>query len=229
MARSAFSTSGGQLLMTDETLPTSAEAGKPATTEPVADAGQESAEGEEKKDEKLHQTVDIKDVGPCKKHIKVTVDRGDIDKLLDEKFSELVKDAAVPGFRPGKAPRKVITRRYHKEVTDQVRGQLLLASLEQLAEEHDVAPLSPPNIDPAKIEIPKEGPFIYEFEVEVRPQFDLPNYKGLKLKRPVKTFTDVDVTAEERRLLAPYGSMVPKPEGNAQIGDYLVTDMSTRD
>ena len=70
-----------------------------------------------------------------------------------------------------------------------MKGEILLQSLEQLAEDHDVAPLAAPDIDPSKIEIPKEGPLIYEFDVEVRPQFDLPNYKGLKLKRPVKTFT----------------------------------------
>src|SRR5262249_35056151 len=77
------------------------------------------------------------------------------------------------------------------------------------------------------IEIPDDGPLIYEFEVEVRPQFDLPNYKGLKIKRPIRTFSDADVELEERRILAPYGSLVPK-EGNAQIGDYLITDMTTR-
>jgi trigger factor len=209
--------------MTDEPLPSSAEpTGAAAVEEPAT--GQENGD----KKDKLHQTVDIEDIGPCKKHIKVTVDRGDIDKLLDEKFSELVRDAAVPGFRPGKAPRKVITRRYHKEVTDQVRGQLLLASLEQLAEDHDVAPLSAPNIDPNKIDIPKEGPFIYEFDVEVRPQFDLPGYKGLKLRRPTRTFSDADVAKEERRILSRYGQLVPKEGGSVEPEDYITVDMSTR-
>ena len=62
--------------------------------------------------------------------------------------------------------------------------------------------------------IPEDGPFVYEFEVEVRPEFDLPDYKGLKLRRPVHTFTDADVEAEKQRLLEPYGQVVPK-EGNA--------------
>ena len=181
-----------------------------------------------KPDEKLHQSVELKDVGPCKKHIKVTVERADIDKRVNEKFGELVKDAAVPGFRPGKAPRSLITRRFQKDVLDQVKGEILLASLEQLAEEHDVAPLSTPNLDPKGIEIPKEGPFVYEFEVEVRPQFDLPQYRGLQLKRPIRTFSDEDVAAEERRILARYGQLVPKEEGDAQVGDYLIVDMTTR-
>jgi trigger factor len=215
--------------MTDETNPTSAEPeGGTTIAEQVAGTPPEET-GEEKKPEKLQQTVELTDIGPCKKHIKVTIERADIDKKLDEKYSELVFDSNVAGFRPGKAPRAVIVRRFQKEVTDQVRAQLLLQSLEQLADDHEVAPLSAPDIDPTAIDIPKEGPLVYEFDVEVRPEFDLPNYKGLKLKRPVKDFTDEDVAQEERRILAPYGQLVPKPDGDAQMGDYLTVDMTARD
>jgi len=187
-----------------------------------------NGEDKEKKATKLTQTVEMRDVGPCKKHIKVTVARGPIEERLKEKFSDLVKKSNVAGFRPGKAPRKVIERRYQREVLDQVRTEVLLASLEQLADEQDLAPLSTPNIDPNNLELPKEGDFVYEFEVEVRPQFDLPPYKNLKLKRPVYQMTEDDVTREERRLLLPYGQVVPKPEGHAQVGDVLVADVTFR-
>ena len=216
--------------MTDEPRPD-----EPATeiqTPPPEDAAAEgaaTATAEEAGPVKLHQTVEIKDVGPCKKHIKVTVDRKDIDDRFGEKFSELVADANVSGFRPGKAPRKIVERRFHREVGDQVKTEVLLASLEQLAEDHDIAPLSQPNLDPSAIEMPAQGPLVYEFEVEVRPQFDLPNYKGLKIKRVVHTFTDEEVAQEERRLLSPHGQVVPKPEGDAQIGDILTADVITRD
>ncbi|MBL8797574.1 MAG: trigger factor [Planctomycetia bacterium] len=215
--------------MTDETqAPTPiTEEAPTATVEPPV---------EEAKNQKLTQAVEFKDVGPCKKHIKVTIERGAIDQKLQEKFKELVKDQemVVAGFRPGKAPRKIVERRFRKDVTDQIKSEVLLQSLEQLAEEHDVAPLSPPNIDPTKIEIPNDGPMIYEFEVEVRPQFDLPNYRGLKLKRPVKTFTDADVTKELQRLLEPYGQLMPKPaasgqgEPTADDGDHVIVDITTK-
>src|SRR5262249_35902968 len=94
---------------------------------------------------KLPQKVEIRDVGPCKKHIKVTIEREPIDNRLNDKFKELVSDATVPGFRPGKAPRKLIERRFNHEVGDQVKAEILLASLEQLADEHDIAPLAPPD------------------------------------------------------------------------------------
>ncbi len=204
----------------------------PETAEATAVAAppaEETGDEDKAKQQKLHQEVKIRDAGPCRKHIRVHVDRSDIDARLADKFSELVVDSNVAGFRPGKAPRKIIERRFHKEVTDQVKAEVLLASLQQLAEEHDIAPLTAPDIDPAAIDLPAQGPLVYEFEVEVRPQFDLPNYKGLRLRRPVHTFTEEEVEQEERRLLAPYGQVVPKPEGNAREGDILVAEAVVKD
>lgn len=213
--------------MSDETKPDQAEPEAAQAT--LETTGEVKATNGEETPTKLQQTVEMKDIGPCKKHIKVTVAREDIDRLMNKKFSELVSDSYVAGFRPGKAPRRVVERRFQKEVTDQIKAEVLLQSLEQLAEENDVAPLAAPDINPNKIDIPKQGPLVYEFEVEVRPQFDLPNYRGLKIQRLQRTFTDEDVAQEEKRILGPYGQLVPKPEGNAQVGDYLITDLTTRD
>src|SRR3712207_4080117 len=86
-----------------------------AETAPAEEAGTPPAADEASPESaKLRQTVEIRDVGPCKKHVKVTVDRADIDARLNDKFSELVADANVSGFRPGKAPRRIIERRFQK-------------------------------------------------------------------------------------------------------------------
>src|SRR5207248_5291816 len=128
---------------------------RPAEPTTECGAADTSAITEEKNCEeakKLQQEVEIKDIGPCKNHIKVSVDRGGIETRLDEQYSKLVTDAHVAGFRPGKAPRKIVEKQFGKEVSDQVKAEVLLQSLEQLAEEHDIAPLSAPNLDPFKIE-----------------------------------------------------------------------------
>jgi len=213
--------------MSDETTPDTPET--PATPEAPANPDAATATETETPPVKLKQDVEIKDVGPCKKHIKITIDRDMIEERIGEKVKELVKDSQVQGFRPGKAPRKVVEKRYAKELSEQVKNEVLFASLEQLAEDHDIAPLTAPNIDPGKIELPKEGPLVYEFEVEVRPQFDLPGYKGLKLRRPVKTYTPEDVQEEKRRILAPAGQVVPKPDGTAALGDVLVAELIVKD
>lgn len=176
---------------------------------------------------KLKQTVEIKDVGPCKKHVKVTVERPQIDERLDERYTEIVRSdqPQVRGFRPGKAPRKLIEKQYHDSVSEEVKTQVLMASLEQLADEQVIAPLSPPDLDPNAIKIPEEGAFIYEFEIEVRPEFDLPEYKGIKLRRPTHSFNEAEIAAEQKRLLEPYGQLVPKEPPVAAMNDYITADV----
>ena len=181
---------------------------------------------------KLPQTVEIRDVGPCKKHVKVTVDRSAIDARFDEKYSDLVRSdqSAVNGFRPRKAPRRIIERRYKKEVASEIKTEILMASLEQLAEEQQISPLSPPELDPNTIVVPESGPFIYEFDIEVRPEFDLPSYKGLKLRRPTHAFTDADVAKETKRFLEPFGQVVPKPGDHpaAELDDIVTADVTIK-
>ena len=114
-----------------------------------------------------------------------------------------------------------------KEVHDQVKGEVLLASLEQLAEEFDVAPLSPPDLDPTKLDIPDKGDFVYEFEVEVRPHFDLPEYKGLKLKQPDAHVSRTPTSMKNRTACSPTtGSSCPRMAPLSE-GDYVIVDMVT--
>ncbi len=212
--------------MADETPTTPPETPETPATPDIGDAATAIATAEGPV--KLKQAVEIKDVGPCKKHVKVTVEREQIDERFDEKYTELVHSdqPQVRGFRPGKAPRKLIEKQYHEAVSEEIKNQVLMASLEQLADEQMIAPLSPPDLDPNKIVIPKEGPFIYEFEIEVRPEFDLPEYKGLTLRRPTHTFTDAEIETEKKRLLEPYGQLVPKEPAVVALNDYLTADVA---
>jgi trigger factor len=214
--------------MADDETP---KTGTPAEGTPIDTGFVDAAAGlatDEEGPIKLQQTVEIKDVGPCKKHVKVTVDRGAIDKRFDERFTELVfsDQPQVRGFRPGKAPRKMIEKQYYESVADEIKSQVLMASLEQLAEEQTISPLSPPEFDPTLVNIPKEGPFVYEFDIEVRPEFDLPEYKGMKLRRPIHAFAPTEVEAEKKRLVEPYGQIVPKEPPVADLFDTIVADVT---
>lgn len=202
--------------MSDEKTPaTAATLDSPA--EPEAAAGMEAPKP-------LNQSVNIVDVGPCRKHVRVIINRPDIDERINEQFKKMMPDVVVPGYRPGKAPRKLIEKRFFREVAEQIKGELLLQSLEQLAEEHKLNPISQPNINPMGIDLPETGPLTYEFEIEVAPEFDLPAYKGLKLKRPVKEISDADIDLAQKRFLRRVGNVVSK-EGGADLDDIVVADV----
>lgn len=179
---------------------------------------------EEEKNDRLQLSVDISDSGPCQKHIRISIPRSEVDRVYDKEFVDLVRNAAVPGFRPGKTPRKLIERRFKKDVSSRVKADLLLRSFEQVFDDEKIDALDQPNIDIESIELPDEGDFVYELDVEVRPEFDLPDYKGLELEKPVREFTDEDVEQGLQRFLKTRGSMTVK-DGPAEEGDYVVADM----
>lgn len=173
----------------------------------------------------LKLEVDIQARSACERHVVVKVSREDIERYFDREFSEMVTTAQVPGFRPGHAPRKLIERRFRKEVAERVKTSLLLDSIQQISEEQELAAISEPKFDLDAVELPDEGPMTYEFDLEVRPEFDLPPWKGLRIERPVREFTEQDVDAALRNLLGRYGQLVPH-DGPAEMGDYISTKLT---
>lgn len=197
-------------------------------TLPGDDANALAVEGEEEDDEpveKMNLDVQIDKRGACQRHITVTIPREDIDRYFENAYSDLVGKASIPGFRPGRAPRKLVESRFKKDVCDQVKGSLLMDSLAQLTEDHELAAISEPDMDLSGIEIPADGPMKYEFDLEVRPEFDLPNWKGLKIDRPVREFSEKDIDDRLQNVLAQHGRLVPH-EGAAESGDYVTVNLS---
>jgi len=174
---------------------------------------------------KLDLDVQISDVGPCKKHLKVTIPRPDVERQFDASLGEMKREAAVPGFRPGRAPRQLVQKRFRKQVSDQVKSTLLMACLEQIDEDYDLNPITQPELNFETIEIPEDGPMTFEMDLEVRPDFPVPAYKALAVKRPFKKIEESDVDGQLKLFLERYASMVPKLEGGAEIGDYITADI----
>jgi trigger factor len=175
---------------------------------------------------KLEIGVEISDVGPCKKHLKISIPRTEIERQYEESLETLRKESVVPGFRAGRAPRQLVVKRFRKQVSDQVKSALLMTSLEQIDADYKLEPITQPRLDVAAIELPETGPMNFEMDVEVRPQFDVPNYKGLSVRRPVAELTEQHVDEQLNRFLEGHGQIVPKLEGAAEHGDYLTADLA---
>lgn len=194
-----------------------------ASNQPDTDAAPETLE--DGTPEKLNLDVEIESRGACQRHVTVKIPREDIDRYYDNSYSELMGSASVPGFRPGRAPRKLIEARFREDVAAQVKSNLLMDALTQVTEERELAAISEPDFDPTAIELPESGALTFEFDLEVRPEFDLPEWKGLEIERPVRDFSDADVEAELQKVLAQRGRLVPH-DGPAKTGDYIVTNLT---
>jgi trigger factor len=182
------------------------------------------AEGGDDAPFKMTLGVEIENAGPCKKHVRVQVPRADLDYFYNDAVKELVSTAAVPGFRTGHVPRKLVEKRFRKEVGDHVRQKVLMQSLQQLGEDHKLDAINEPDLDVEALVLPDEGDFTYEFDVEVRPEFDLPDYSGLKVKRPVRTISDAEVQTYLENYLSQFGQLVPH-DGPAESGDFVLASL----
>lgn len=201
------------------------------SSEPETDVAAPPAETEDnpaavtEAERRMDLAVAISDVGPCKKHLKITIPREEIDRQLGDSLDRLRREAPIPGFRPGRAPKQLFLKRFRKELADEVKSTLLTNSLKQIDLDYKLEPLSQPKLDVAAIVLPDEGPLDFDMEVEVRPQFDLPDYRGVSVRRPKVEFQDSDVDKQVARFLARYGQIVPKLEGTAAIGDFLTAKL----
>jgi len=190
----------------------------------VAEMDQPEA-AEEQAEPKLQLEVTVDERSACERHITVTISREDIERYYDKEFSDLMPSAQVPGFRPGHAPRKLIEKRFRKDVTDRVKSSLLVDSLSQINEQEQLSAISEPEIDLDTVDVPDEGPLTFEFDLEVRPEFSLPRWKGLTIQKPVREVTDDDVDRALEDLLSRRGRLVPF-EGAAEAGDYISANLT---
>ncbi|MEO8269440.1 MAG: trigger factor, partial [Aureliella sp.] len=166
--------------------------------------------------------IDVKvDVtSTCERHVVVNIPRAEVERYRQEAFNEVSPKAELPGFRAGKAPRKLVESRFKEQVGEQVKSTLVMDSLQQITEGDYFSAISEPDFDYEAVALPAEGDFKYEFKIEVRPDFDTPKWEGLALDRPTCELNDKHVDEHLSRTLKRFmtGEAV---DGPIEMGDNV--------
>jgi trigger factor len=179
----------------------------------------------EESNEKSKNTITVTDAGPCKKKIEIEIPAEVVHDKLDEKYKELRKDALIPGFRKGRAPIRLLEKRFGTDIIQQVKLQLMAEASDEAMKDNQIDALRDPDIDHEKIDLPEEGPFKFEFEVEVRPEFDLPELEGIAVEKSKVEVTDEHIDEELAALQKRAGVWAPKEKGGASEDDQVVADV----
>ncbi|NQU75463.1 MAG: trigger factor [Planctomycetes bacterium] len=156
--------------------------------------------------------VTIEDCGQAKKKITIEIVRARIDAKFDEIFGELRNNAQVPGFRARHAPRRLLEKRFGKEAGQDVRNGLISESLAAAVEKNKLNILGEPDIKLDEIELPETGNLTFSVEVEVTPEFALPNYKDISVQAPNSQVTPESIAKGTKRILASRGILAPTTE-----------------
>ena len=164
--------------------------------------------------------VTVEDAGPALKKLTIEVPESRIKDKIEEQFDSLKRDAVIPGFRQGRAPHRLVEKRFGEALRSDVKGQLLSEAYTQAIEENDLDVLGEPDVkDAESIELPESGSMTFVVEVEVTPELDLPDFASLKVDKVKAEVTDEDVEAEIDNARERMGQMQPADDA-VQEGDF---------
>ena len=123
--------------------------------------------------------------------MRVEVEAQKVDETFESVTKDFRREANLPGFRPGKAPRDMVLRKYEKDILEETKRKLISDAYRKAVEEQKLDVVSHPDIE--EIQFGRGLPLQFAATIETAPEFELPEYKGLPIKREMQSVTEADM------------------------------------
>lgn len=171
----------------------------------------------------MKQEVVITDVSQCQKDISIEVSAEEVKKEFEKTYDAYTRYVKVPGFRPGRVPRDVVKQRFNKEVKEEVMGQLLPHALQHAVADHKLRIVGEPQLK--EFSITEGEPFKFQVSIEVLPEIELKEYKGLKLTKRLATVADEDIEKTINGWRESAAEFVPVEDRSSKDGDFVSVNL----
>lgn len=167
--------------------------------------------------------VEVKKIDSTKRELKFEVSRERVVKKLEEVYQDIGKEAAVKGFRPGKAPRNVIEQRFGKLAQDEMIKKLIPEVYQEAITQEKIAPIDLPEIRDVSY---KDGIVSFTATLDIKPEINVKNYKGIKIQKKNSQINDdeLDKTIEFFKKGQGQGKEVPIDDAFAKSLGYSGLD-----
>ena len=171
--------------------------------------------------------TELIDVSPTRKEIRIEIDPAQIRDAYDRISKQYSKEASVPGFRPGHAPTSVVRTRYKSEIRSEVLRELIPEAVNNAITEHSLNALGEPNVEldnTTALEKLGEEPLTIKVGVEVLPEVQLADYKGLEVSRRKRPINEADVDRMIDGLRHSSASLQPVEDRASELGDTITVN-----
>lgn len=167
--------------------------------------------------------ISVEEIGAGRKRLKIEIPEQRIAAKLESSFAQLNSDAMIPGFRRGRAPRRLIERRFSTSVREDACGELISEAFSEAVESESLRIVGEPDIkDQDALALPESGSLAFEAEVEVIPHIDLPDLEGIALNRYRFDVTDEQIDKAIERFCTRFGSYKDVADGAIQANDWIL-------
>lgn len=160
---------------------------------------------------------------PARVKLEVEVGPERVEQAVDRVYRRVVRDLRIPGFRPGRAPRKIVEMYIGKEALLQEAIEDLVPELyREAAKQAEIDPVAQAQID--IVDFGDGKPLTFTAEVDVKPDVTLGEYKGLAVEKRIRKITDEDVDAMLERIRQSQAQLVTSEKETVDEGDFAVID-----
>ena len=167
--------------------------------------------------------VNIENKSTVKKIIHIEIPNEDIKKELNEAYKELKKTAVIKGFRKGKAPRKVLENKFRKDVHSDIAPRLIQESFSEVLKDNDLQIVGGPKVDPPELD--PETSFAFDIIVEVKPEIEDIDFKGINIKKTMHKISENEVEAQLQMIRKTLAKKEPvKEERPVKENDFVLID-----
>jgi trigger factor len=173
--------------------------------------------------------TELIDVSGTRKEIKIEIEPAVVRAAYDRISDRYAKNANVPGFRRGHAPRSVVRTRFKTEIRGEVLRELVPDAVNEAIEKHELSALGEPDVhldNSQALEKIGEEPLLFEVKVETFPEIELGEYKGLEAVRRARPVTDADIEGVIDGLRESSATQVPVEDRESQLGDILTVNFN---
>jgi len=164
--------------------------------------------------------VEVENQPHCVATLKIELTPDQVSKEWDTIASSFASQARIPGYRPGKAPRRVIEAKFRKDIQDELTKKLVSKSYHEAIAEKQLRVVSLTSLE--EVEFGEDRSMRFRATVVTAPEFELPDYKGIPLRLPDTKVTDAEIDAAVERLREQSADFVDVPERGAALEDFVV-------
>ena len=154
--------------------------------------------------------------------LQIELPAEEVTREWDAIANSFARFAKIPGYRPGKAPRSVVDKRFRKEIQDELTKKLISKSYHQAVEQEQLRVASLTNIE--DIQFGEDKSMRFRAIVVTAPEFEVPDYKSIPVQLPDTKVSEQEVEAALERLRDQSADFIDVPERELQMGDFAVLD-----
>ena len=154
--------------------------------------------------------------------LQIELPSDEVTKEWDVIANSFTRFAKIPGYRPGKAPRAVIDKRFRKEIQDELTKKLVSKGYHQAVEQERLRVASLTNIE--EIQFGEDKSMRFRATVVTAPEFEVPDYKNIPVQLPETNVSKAEIEAAIERLRDQSADFVDVPDRALQMGDFAVLD-----